>query len=189
MYQLKKYGKTIWRDHIVDIEAGTVIQEGTRFTASRANNIEDAIEYLVNERQPKIDDEFTKMRLQIEMMGRAPVNNGTFFEQLSNESPKATVLQYKDAVLQKGIELGATSLQLDVVPFLIGEFVTIFDDTNMEHVQVTSIENNNIITIAATVNAYKKGAFVKRTTAAINRNLQTLTISNWSTYSVKVEVV
>lgn len=38
------YEKTDWVDHIVDSTTGTVIQQGTRFTAQRMNNIEEGIE-------------------------------------------------------------------------------------------------------------------------------------------------
>lgn len=37
------YVKTDWKDHIVNPESGEVIQQGTRFTANRANNMEEGI--------------------------------------------------------------------------------------------------------------------------------------------------
>ncbi|EPR07752.1 glycine-rich domain-containing protein [Ruminiclostridium papyrosolvens] len=38
------YQKTTWIDHIVDPESGQVLQQGTRFTAEKMNNIEQGIE-------------------------------------------------------------------------------------------------------------------------------------------------
>lgn len=37
------YEKTNWIDHVVDSETGEIIQQGTRFTAQKMNNIEKGI--------------------------------------------------------------------------------------------------------------------------------------------------
>lgn len=37
------YEKTDWVDHVVDSDTGEIIQQGTRFTARRMNNIESGI--------------------------------------------------------------------------------------------------------------------------------------------------
>jgi hypothetical protein len=183
------YIKTIWRDHIVDIISGKVIQEGTRFTANRANNIEEGIfnlfDYLL-----LYDEEMQKLRIQLEMVGRAPTNNGTFFDTLSDQEPKALALQEAKAVVQLAYPAGTTVLELNDVPFTVGQFITIYDDEMQEDVQVTAVDTTaNTITVTALQNAYKKGAFVARTNSIIDRDVQEMTYGVWGTYSIAISEV
>lgn len=184
------YAKTNWRDHIVDIISGDVIQEGTRFTQARANNIEEGIfnayDYLL-----LYDEELQKLRIQLEMVGRVPVNNGTFFDTLSDQAPKALVLQEAKAVVQLAYPVGTTVLKVDNVPFTVGQFVTIYDDERNETVKVTAVDAEaDTVTVTALTKAYKKGAFIARTSAVVDKLAQEVTYgSGWGTYSIEISEV
>lgn len=182
------YVKTDWHDHIIDVISGSVIQEGTRFTASRANNIEDGIfnayQWLV-----WYANEFEKMRVQLEIFSRAPINNGTFYATLDGGDGKAMSLDKDKAVAQLAYNAGTTVIKLDKVPFAVGEYVTICDDEKTESVRITAINDKNI-TVTALAQNHKKGALVARSTVAIDTTNKKMNAGNWSTFSVElVEVV
>lgn len=60
------YQKTIWKDQIVD-EDGNVVQEGTRFTAVKMNNIENGI--------GNVQNDLTLLQNYLNYM---PINGGDF---------------------------------------------------------------------------------------------------------------
>lgn len=180
-----RYIPTDWHDHIVDPITEDIVQQGTRFTAARANNIEDGLAYLMNERSPHIDQELSRIYLELEMMGRSPVNNGTFFASFDGGQNKQMTMLNQKAVLQQAVSAGATTLSLDVVPFLVGENVTLADEEQMESVEVVAISDSTI-TVLATTKAFKKGAFVTRSNALLAANVQALKFNNWSTFNVEV---
>ena len=182
------YVKTVWNDHIVDPVTEDVIQQGTRYTANRMNNIENAIEYLCNEQIPKTEAEFLRIQLELEMLGRSPVNNGTFFDALNGETPKQMIIETSMAILQHAINAGTKSIQLDVVPFSVGEVITIIDEELFEHVVVEAM-NDKKITISAPSNAYKKGAKVTRSNTVVDVAAQKLKFGTWGTYTVSVSEV
>lgn len=205
--QQNPYIKTDWHDHIVDptqfekdkdgniiIDEHTgrpkpkVIQEGTRFTAGRANNIEDGI-FNAYAWLTAYYDEMTRLRIQIEMLGRAPTNNGTFFDALDGDTAKQLIRLIDGAVSQHALNAGATTITLDSVPFAVGEQVTIYDDERQESVKVIAV-NGNKITIGALTNMYKKGAKVARSNSQVDVARQRLIYGSWGTYSISlVEVV
>jgi hypothetical protein len=183
------YAKTNWRDHIVDVISGDVIQEGTRFTANRANNIEEGI-YNAYGWLVAYQDELQKLRIQLEMVGRSPINNGTFFDPLGEQDTKALSLQNEVAVAQLAYEAGTTSIKLDEVPFTVGTFVTIYDDEQSESVQVTAVDEvAKTITVAPLQNTYKKGAVVARTSVEIDEMAQKMIYGEWGTYSIEISEV
>lgn len=181
------YVKTNWRDHIVDIESGDVIQDGTRFTASRMNNIEEGIdgayEQLVNYK-----DELTKLRVQLEMVGRVPINNGTFFDTLDGQTAKQLTRLVASAVSQNSLTAGATSITLDKVPFTLGEYVTVYDDEKSETVKINAVSTNSI-TIPALTKMFKKGAVLGKTSAKFDSIGQEIQFGNWGNYSVAANEV
>lgn len=182
-----RYIPTDWHDHIVDPITQDTVQEGTRFTAARANNIEEALTYLMNTHNPNIDQELTRIYLELEMMGRSPVNNGTFFATFDGGENKQMTMLKQKAVLQQAVSAGATTLSLDVVPFLVGENITLADEEQIESVEVVAISDTTI-TVSATTKTFKKGAFITRSNAQIDTGNQKMILSNWSTYSIS-EVV
>lgn len=182
-----RYIPTDWHDHIVDPITQDIVQQGTRFTAARANNIEEALAYLMNTHNPNVDQELKRIYLELEMMGRSPVNNGTFFATFDGGQNKQMSMLKQKAVLQQAVSAGATTLSLDVVPFLVGENITLADEEQFESVEVVAVSDTTI-TVSATTKPYKKGAFVTRSNVQIDTSNQKLILSNWSTYSVS-EVV
>lgn len=183
------YKKTDWVDHIVDPETLQVIQEGTRFTANRANNIEDGI-YRLHDSQDSQDKEIQRLRVQLEMVGRTPINNGTFFDSLSSDAPKNLIPQAAGAVLQTAVAVGVTILSLDSSPFETGQQVIVYDDVNQESTRITAMDGTaKKITVTALTKAYKKGAKVARNNSVINRSLQEIGYGEWGTYTVTVSEV
>lgn len=179
------YIKTEWHDHIVDPIDDTVVQQGTRFTARRANNLEDMVEYLANVNVPYINNELLRFQLELEMLGRSPVNNGTFFAVLDGGDGKHMELQSQKAILQSARSAGATSLEVDATPFVVGQVITITDEEQSESVRITEISTKTL-TVTATTKAFKKGAFITRSSAVLNTNQLSLQFGNWSTYKVEV---
>lgn len=181
------YEKTEWLDHIVDLETGDIIQEGTRFTASRANNAEEGIDN-AHEMIDVLKSDNQKLRVQIEMIGRVPVNNGTFYDTLDGQNPKQLTRLIASAVSQISLAVGATVVTLDSAPFAVGEYVTIYDDAQSETVKISAV-NASTITVTAFTKAFKKGAFVRRTSAIFDSADNEIKFGNWGTYSVAVSEV
>lgn len=183
--QTNPYQKTDWVDHIVDptlpeSDPSHVIQQGTRFTAGRANNIEDGI-YNAYGWLVLFYGEINRIQAELEVVGRAPINNGAFLDMLDGTTPRNLVPQDEKAVAQAALAIGATSITLDANPFIVGSFVTIYDDVNQEVVKVTA-KNGTAITVSALTKAYKKGAYVARTNAVIVG--EELTFGSWGTFTV-----
>ena len=185
--QENPYIKTNWRDHIVDIETGQVIQEGTRFTATRANNIEDGI-FNIYRYLEGYYDEITKLRIQLEMLGRAPVNNGTFFDPIDGDgNTKALKLYTQSAVSQSALEVGATEILVDnSSEFAVGQFITIFDEENYEDREILNIVGDKL-TVSALTKPSKKGARVVRSNTVIKDNK--LTYGQWGNYKISIQEV
>lgn len=182
------YLKTLWRDHIVDSVVGTVIQEGTRHTATRMNNLETGI-YDAHELLLQAYAERQRMKIEIEMLGRVKESNGTFFDALDGETPKQLSRLLVSAISQDALTVGATSIKLDSIPFKAGEYVTVYDDEQQESVKITTVTATGI-TIPALVNMYKKGARVARTNAILNAAGQKIAYGVWGNHSISVmEVV
>lgn len=181
------YIMTNWSDHIIDMEHGDIIQEGTRFTASRANNIEEGIFNSYNYIKLLYED-LTRLIIQLEMIGRVPVNNGTFFDPIGDESSAKSLELLKEmTVLQLVKRAGETSLEVeDGSLFQVGEVITLIDDTNQEDVKIIG-RLENTLSVSALINDYKKGALVVRTNGIVKGNK--LYFGNWGNYSVSIKGV
>ncbi|PYG86748.1 hypothetical protein LY28_02774 [Ruminiclostridium sufflavum DSM 19573] len=95
------YEKITWIDHIVDPESGQILQQGTRFTASRMNHLEQGVEdaqnlaanietYLSDGIYQTAGGTATAITLTI----NAPLTNGypiTFIASLSNSGAATTI--------------------------------------------------------------------------------------------------
>lgn len=195
---VRNYDPTIWEDEIVDIgddgrpiakmdENGNIItdifgntewqtiEEGTRITAERMNNIEKGI---LNSHKWLVvtDNAIKRLQLQLEMTDRAPQNSGAFFDDFSGEPNTRFVKDNTRTDLKEAIEAGGTVLKVaSVTGFKELTEITIFDGTNMEHVAISSMDadTNTITLLAGLTNAYVKGAKVCRsTTAETNGEMQ-----------------
>ncbi len=177
---VKKYIKTIWFDDIVDPKTGYVIDEGTYFTANRANNIENGIENAfiwLNQH----DSDIQRIRVQMELDGRAPGNSGSFADTFDSD-PNKLVRQTASATLTAPRSVGTTVLNVDNTEgFVAFTQATIYDGTNSEDVLITAITENTI-TVQPLVHDYVKGAKVARSNAVIQPDR--MIGGNWGTYSI-----
>lgn len=186
-----KYTPTIWEDEIIDVdesgqpipkvdENGNIIrdifgntewvtiQDGTRIKAKRLNNMEDGI-VNAHKGMERVDNAIKRLQLQLEMTDRVPSSSGAFFDDFSGEPNTRFIKDNARTDLKEAIEAGATVLKVaSVTGFKELTEITIFDGTNMEHVQIASINTteNTITLLTALTNAYVKGAKVCRSSVA-----------------------
>lgn len=184
-----KYTPTIWEDEIIDVdesgqpipkvdENGNIIrdifgntewvtiQDGTRIKAKRLNNMEDGI-VNAHKGMERVDNAIKRLQLQLEMTDRVPSSSGAFFDDFSGEPNTRFIKDNARTDLKEAIEAGATVLKVaSVTGFKELTEITIFDGTNMEHVQIASINTteNTLTLLTALTNAYVKGAKVCRST-------------------------
>lgn len=184
-----KYIPTIWEDEIIDVdesgqpipkvdENGNIIrdifgntewvtiQDGTRIKAKRLNNIEEGI-VNAHKGMERVDNTIKRLQLQLEMTDRVPSSSGAFFDDFSGEPNTRFIKDNARTDLKEAIEAGATVLKVaSVTGFKELTEITIFDGTNMEHVQIASINTteNTLTLLTALTNAYVKGAKVCRST-------------------------
>ena len=184
-----KYTPTIWEDEIIDVdesgqpipkvdENGNIIrdifgntewvtiQDGTRIKAKRLNNMEDGI-VNAHKGMERVDNAIKRLQLQLEMTDRVPSSSGAFFDDFSGEPNTRFVKDNTRTDLTEAVNAGATVLKAaSVTGFKELTEITIFDGTNMEHVQIASINTteNTITLLTALTNAYVKGAKVCRST-------------------------
>ena len=184
-----KYIPTIWEDEIIDVdesgqpipkvdENGNIIrdifgniewvtiQDGTRIKAKRLNNMEDGI-VNAHKGMERVENAMKRLQLQLEMTDRVPSSSGAFFDDFSGEPNTRFVKDNTRTDLTEAVEAGTTVLKAaSVTGFKELTEITIFDGTNMEHVQIASINTteNTITLLTALTNAYVKGAKVCRST-------------------------
>lgn len=186
-----KYTPTIWEDEIIDVdesgqpipkvdENGNIIrdifgntewvtiQDGTRIKAKRLNNMEDGI-VNAHKGMERVDNAIKRLQLQLEMTDRVPSSSGAFFDDFSGEPNTRFIKDNARTDLKEAIEAGATVLKVaSVTGFKELTEITIFDGTNMEHVQIASINTteNTLTLLTALTNAYVRGAKVCRSSVA-----------------------
>lgn len=184
---VKNYDPTTWEDEIIDVgddgrpipkldELGQIltdifgntewetIQEGTRITAKRMNNIEQGIlnMYLW---ALYLSNSIKRLQLQLEMTDRVPSSSGAFFDDFSGTPNTRFIKDNTRTDLIEAIEAGATILKVaSTVGFKELTEVTIFDGSNMENGMIATINTteNTITLLTALTNAYVKGAKVCR---------------------------
>lgn len=185
------YKKTEWFDEVVNIGNdgqpipkrgldGNVIrdifgniiyetlQEGTRVNEERMNNIEDGI-YNMYLWVAALVNTIKRLQLQLEMTDRVPSSSGAFFDDFSGEPNTRFVKDNTRTDLIEAVEVGTTVLKVaSVTGFKELTEITIFDGTNMEHMQIASIDADaKTITLLTTLtNVYVKGAKVCRSSVA-----------------------
>mgnify|MGYP005760313931 CR=1 FL=1 len=186
-----KYIPTIWEDEIIDVdesgqpipkvdENGNIIrdifgniewvtiQDGTRIKAKRLNNMEDGI-VNAHKGMERVDNAIKRLQLQLEMTDRVPSSSGAFFDDFSGEPNTRFVKDNTRTDLTEAVNAGGTVLKVaSATGFKELTEITIFDGTNMEHVQIASINTteNTLTLLTALTNAYVKGAKVCRSATA-----------------------
>ncbi|MFD1206625.1 hypothetical protein ACFQ38_16130 [Sporosarcina contaminans] len=162
------------------------LQVGTRHSAERENHQEQGIAK-AHERLDSHDNELLRIKIQLELEGKAPGNSGTFADTFDGE-PTKLVRQTARAVLTAPRSAGTTVLNVDKTDgFKPFTEVTIYDDTNSEDVLITDVTASTI-TVQPLVNDYVKGAVIARSNAAIKDGR--MGRGSWGTYSIsEVEVI
>lgn len=192
------YPKFEWIDHILEMDENgdyvidplkgqpKILQQGTYHSAFNDNNQEQGIAKS-HQRLDSHDNDLMRMKVQMELDGRAPGNSGTFADTFDGE-PNKLVRQIAVAVLTAPRAAGTTVLNVDTTDgFKAFTEVTIYDGTNSEDVLITDITLSTI-TVQPLVNDYVKGARVARSNARIADGQ--MVNGNWGTYAIEVmEVV
>jgi len=197
VYEKDDIGKIVyWKDnlgnYVLDpvtkqpIPKPKLFQEGTRHTAPRENNQEEGISKS-HQRLDSHDNDLMRMKVQMELDGRAPGNSGTFADTFDGE-PNKLIRQTAVAVLTAPRSAGTSVLNVDTTDgFKPFTEVTVYDGTNSEDVLITDVTASTI-TVQPLDNDYVKGARVSRSNTRI-ADVQ-MTAGDWGTYSVAVmEVV
>ncbi|MEH6943375.1 hypothetical protein [Bacillus sp. JJ722] len=181
------YVKTDWFDELEDPVTGEEIEEGTKFTAKRANNFEDGI-FRAHVRIDENERDDKRRDISIEMLTKAPGSSGVFFDVFDGTESSKFVLDKSKADIIEAVAAGTTVLKVDNVEgFKVFTQITIYDDANSENKQITAIdEANRTITVQALTNGYKKGAKVARSTVVIDTEIKELKFGTWDIYKVEV---
>lgn len=198
---LNPYVKTVWDPHIVEIDEygnpvigpdgkPVVITEGTRFTASRANNIENGIYILYAElaEQKRVNQ---RQDVRLALMDRSS-SNDIFFDTMDGSKPIKMILDVAEADIVESVVSGTTILKVsNTNGFKTFTEVTVYDDLSYEDVIITAIDIDlKTITVQALTNNYKKGAKVARSNVLIDAANAEMGVGDWQTYNVElVEVV
>ena len=196
VYEKDDIGNIVyWKDnlgnHVLDpvtkqpIPKPKLFQEGTRHTAPRENNQEQGIAKS-HQRLDSHDNDLMRMKVQMELDGRAPGNSGTFADTFDGE-PNKLIRQTAVAALTAPRAAGTTVLNVDATEgFVVFTQVTVYDSTNSEDVLITDVTASTI-TVQPLVFDYVKGARVARSNAKISAGK--MTSGDWGTYSVAVAEV
>lgn len=193
-FMINPYVPTDWEDRIVDPtipvgQPGHLLQEGTRFNAKRANNIEQGI-WLSFEQHRQMYSIVRRIQVQMELEGRYPGNSGTFADTLDGALNKLVLLDTSTDVIEAA-EIGSTTLKLaSITGFETFKQYTIFDGTNVEDVIVQSIDTSTkTVTVTALVNGYVKGSKLVRSSAVLDEINNRLEVGSWNLYDLSVSEV
>ncbi|QTD40655.1 hypothetical protein [Sporosarcina sp. Te-1] len=161
-------------------------QEGTRLNARNMNHLDFWL-FKAHERLEQQANEMLRIKIQLELEGKAPGNSGTFADTFDGE-PNKLVRETARTILTAPRSAGTTVLNVDqtdgIKPFTI---VTIYDGTNSEDTMITDVTASTV-TVQPLVNDYVKGAVVARSNAEIKDGR--MGNGAWGTYSIGlVEVI
>lgn len=158
-----------------------VIQEGTRHSAARHNNVEEGL-YKAFDRIIQLEDQGERDKIADELNDRVPNNTGIFYDVLDETEPKKIIRQTATATLTAPRAAGTTVLNVDsTVGFQAFTVVTIYNGTNKEQTTITAVTESTI-TVQALANSYVKGAKVARSNSKIEGNK--MKSGTWGTYKV-----
>ena len=164
------------------------IQEGTRITAERMNHIEKHLCSLYGWKSVH-ENALEYIMIVLELEGSISGGQGTFFDAISDLTPKGIALDKYHAELTKGANKGATELSVTNVGELkVGDEINIYDDKQFESVAVASAEGN-VIKVSAIENTYDAGAYVVRSTVSVDRKNKKYTTDAFTVYDVASRVM
>lgn len=173
-------GEPIWKVKM--------LQDGTRFTAERMNQLEQAICSLFAHKDLQAEAiEYIMIILDIE--GTVQGGQGNFFDSFDSLTPKDMTWDKRKMIATRPIESEEVITQVDdTSSFKIGDNVFVYDDTNFEKVAVKEVISKTEIKLGQS-KVYKKGAFITRSTMLPNRVDSKFDMDSWDTYSTTYTVV
>lgn len=186
------YERTLWDDQIEDPtlpdgHPDKILEEGTVFTAKRANNIEDGV-YNSYERIIQVERENQRIRVQLDLKERSN-SELVYYDTLDGEPARKMVMDTAKTAIKEAVIVGATSLKvISAADFKGLTEVTIYDGTNSEDVNILSVLGD-VLTVGALSNAYSKGAYVARSNAVLDPVAQRLKAGRWGTFKVTLNEV
>ena len=145
------------------------LQEGTRITAERMNHLEKHICSLYGWKDMHASAiEYIMIILELE--GQVEGGQGTFFDAISDLTPKNIALDMTKTTVVGELTTGATDIKVvSTKGFSIGDEIHIYDSEKYEANKVVAVTDETTLKVSETVNNYADGAFVTRSTVKIDR--------------------
>lgn len=174
---------------------GTVYAAGTAVTAARMNNIETGLETAFNKTMMH-DRELANIEAALDIDNRAIQNSGKFYDLFDGTNNySAGLLDTTITALNGAHSSGVATVTVDsTTGFVVGQEVTLQDDTNREDKVIQSINSgaNQITFTANLASNYKDDANVYRSNVSISGNK--MNFGSWTniityTNSTPVQVI
>lgn len=183
------FGRPLFNKYTGDpIPKPVFLQEGTRITAERMNYIEEHLCSLYGWKDIH-DNTLEYIMIVLELEGAISGGQGTFFDAISDLTPKGIHVDNYSASLKSGVIAGATILSVDKTEGIkVGDEVNIYDSENFETVKVLSADGE-ILTVSELTYAYEAGAYVKRSTVKTDRENKKYVVQSYTVYDVSSRVL
>lgn len=183
------FGRPLFNKYTGDpIPKPVFLQEGTRITAERMNYIEEHLCSLYGWKNIH-ESALEYIMIVLELEGSISGGQGTFFDAISELTPKGIEVDDFSAELTSATKAGATVLPVDNVGSLkVGDELNIYDDKNFESTKVQSVGDSSI-TVTTLTNAYQAGTYVKRSTVTTDRKNKQYKAVPFTVYDVTSRVV
>jgi len=145
------------------------LQEGTRITAERMNHLEKHICSLYGWKDVHASAiEYIMIILELE--GQVEGGQGTFFDAISDLTPKNIALDTTKTTVVGKLTTGATDVKVaSTKGFSIGDEIHIYDSEKYEANKIVAATDETTLKVSETINSYADGAFVTRSTVKIDR--------------------
>lgn len=165
------------------------LQEGTRITAERMNHIEKHICSLYGWKDMHASAiEYIMIILELE--GQVEGGQGTFFDAISDLTPKGIALDTTKTTVVGKLTAGATDIKVvSTKGFSIGDEIHIYDSEKYEANKVVAVTDETTLKVSETINGYADGAFVTRSTVKIDRQNKKFATVAYEEFNVTSRVV
>lgn len=145
------------------------LQEGTRITAERMNHLEKHICSLYGWKDIH-SSAIEYIMIILELEGQVEGGQGTFFDAISDLTPKNIALDTTKTTVVGKLTTGATDIKVvSTKGFSIGDEIHIYDSEKYESNKVVAVTDETTLKVSETANNYADGAFVTRSTVKIDR--------------------
>lgn len=165
------------------------LQEGTRITAERMNHLEKHICSLYGWKDMHASAiEYIMIILELE--GQVEGGQGTFFDAISDLTPKNIALDTTKTTVVGELTTGATDIKVvSTEGFSVGDEIHIYDSEKYESNKVVAVTDETTLKVSETVNNYVDGAFVTRSTVKIDRQNKKFATVAFEEFNVTSKVV